>query len=185
MIKNTSKPYNDKLCLFRAFTLHLFGNERLEEETFKIFKLFLNNCVKRDPSKFQDILMSDIPKVEEMLHLNISLHDIDFVDGELIGELARKSIQKIENNVKLLPYNNHICYVSDMNSFIKSFRCSTCDTIFSETRNLERRLITCSERVKLIYTKNVYQLGETAFEKLDSFKIPYKKDSKVFKLGCS
>ena len=33
--KNTRKPYNDNLCLFRALALHLHGNERLEEETSK------------------------------------------------------------------------------------------------------------------------------------------------------
>ena len=49
--KNTRKPYNDNLCLFRAVTLHLFGNERLEEETSKIFNLFLNICGEADPSK--------------------------------------------------------------------------------------------------------------------------------------
>ena len=125
--------------------------------------------------------MTDIPKVEELLQLNIFLHDIDFVDGELIGELARRSIQKIEKRVKLLRYNNDICYVSDMNSFFKSFRCSTCDTIFSKTGNSERHLITCRERVKHIYPKNVYQLRETLFEKLDSFNIPYRKDQKLFK----
>ena len=41
--KNTRKSYNHNLCLFRAVSLLLFGNERLEEETSKIFKLFLNN----------------------------------------------------------------------------------------------------------------------------------------------
>ena len=68
-----------------------------------------------------------------------------------------------------------------MNSFFKSFRCSLCDTIFSKTGNLERHLITCSERVKHIYPKNVYQLRETLFEKLDSFNIPYREDQKLFK----
>ena len=179
--RNTRQPYNDNLCLFRAVALHLFGNERLEEETSKIFNLFLNNCGEADSSKFQGVHMTDIPKVEEMLQLNIFLYDIDFVDGELIGELARRSIQKFEKSVKLLRYNNHICYVSDMNSFFKSFRCSTCDTIFSKTGNLERHLITCSERVKHIYPKNVYQLRETLFEKLDSFNIPYREDQKLFK----
>ena len=91
--------------------------------------------------------MTDIPKVEEMLQINIFLYDIDFVDGELIGELGRRSIQKIEKSVKLLRYNNHICFVSDMNSFFKSFCCSSCDTIFSKTGNLERHLITYSDRV--------------------------------------
>ena len=179
--QNTKKPYKDNLCLFRAFALNLFGNERLEEETCKIFNLFLNNCGEADPSKFQGVQMTDIPKVEEMLELNIFLYDSDFVDGELIGELARRSIQKVEKSVKLLRYNNHICYVSDMNSFFKSFRCSICDTIFSKTGNLERHLITCSERVKHFYPKNVYQLRETLFEKLDFFNIPYREDQKLFK----
>ena len=112
---------------------------------------------------------------------DIFLYDIDFLDGELIGELAWRSIQKFEKSVKLLRYNNHICYVSDMNSFFKSFRCSTCDTIFSKTGNLERHSITCSERVKHTYPKNVYQIGETLFEKLDSFNIPYREDHKLLK----
>ena len=152
----------------------------MEEETSKIFNLFLNNCGEADPSKFQGVHMTDIPKVEEIFQLNFFLYDIDFVDGELIGELAR-SIQKFEKSVKLLRYNNHICYVSDMNAFFESFRCNTCDTIFLKTGNLERHLTTYSERVKHIYPKNVYQLRETLFEKLDSFNIPYREDQKLFK----
>ena len=143
--KSTTKPYNDNLCLFRAVALHLFGNERLEEKTSKIFKLFLNNCGEGDPSKFQGVHMTDILKVQEMLQRNIFLYDIDFVDGEVIGELARRSIQKFEKSVKILCYNNYICYVSDLNSFFKSFRCSTSNTIFSKTGYLERHLITGSE----------------------------------------
>ncbi len=173
--QNTKKPYKDNLCLFGAPALHLHGNERLEEETSNIFNLFLNNCGEGDPSKFQGVHMKDITKVEENLQLNIFLYDIDFVDGELIGELARRSIQKFEKSVKFLRYNNHICYVNDMNSFFKSFCCSISDTIFSQTGNLERHMITCSERVKHIYPKNLYQLGETLFEKLDSLKIPYRE----------
>ena len=50
--RNTRQPYNDNLCLFGALALHLHGNEKLEEETSKIFNLFLNNCGERDSSKF-------------------------------------------------------------------------------------------------------------------------------------
>ena len=180
--QNTKKPYKDNLCLFRALALHLHGNKRLEEEELsKIFIIFLKNCGEADPSKFHGVHVTDFPKLEEMLQLNIFLYDGDFVDGELIGELARRSIQTFEKSVKLLRYKNHICYVSDMNSFFKSFRCSTCDTIFSKTGNLEPHLITCSGRVKHIYPKNVYQLRETFCEKLDSFNTPYREDQKLFK----
>ena len=39
--KNTRKPYNDNLRLFRALALHLHRNERLEQETSKLFNLLL------------------------------------------------------------------------------------------------------------------------------------------------
>ena len=71
--KNTRQPDHDSLCLFGALALHLHGNEKLEEETSKIFNLFLNNSEQRDPSKFQAVHMTNIPKVEEMLQLNIFL----------------------------------------------------------------------------------------------------------------
>ena len=69
--RNTRQPYNDNLCLFRALALHLHGNEKLEEETSNFFNLFLNNCGEGDPSKVQGVDMTDIPKVEDLLQLNI------------------------------------------------------------------------------------------------------------------
>ena len=135
--RNTTQPYNDNLCLFRALALHLHGNEKLEEETSKFFNLFLNNCGEADPSKFQGVHMTDIPKFGDLLQLNIFLYDIDFVDGELIGELCRRSVQKFEKSVKLLRCNNHICYVNNTNALFKALRCTTCETFFSKTGNLE------------------------------------------------
>ena len=41
-------------------------------------------------------------------------------------------------------------------------------------------MVRCSERVKHIYPKNVYQLRETLFDKLDSFDIQYTDDQKLF-----
>ena len=125
--------------------------------------------------------MNDIPKVEGLLQLNIFPYDIDFGDGELIGELCRRSIQKYEKNVKLLRYNNYNCYVNNINALFKAFWCTTCDTFCSKTGNLERHLVTCSDRVKHIYPKNVYELRETLFEKLDAVNIPYTNDQKLFK----
>ena len=69
--KNTRKPYNDNLCLFRAVALHFFGNERLKIETSKFFNIFLNNCREADPSKLQGVHMTVIPKEEELLQLII------------------------------------------------------------------------------------------------------------------
>ena len=118
--------------LFRALALHLHGNKKLEEETSKIFNIFFNNSEERDPPKIQGVHMTDIPKVEDLLQNNVFHYDIDFVDGELIGELCRGSIQKYEKSVTLLRRNNHICYVNNINTLFKTFRCTACDTFFSK-----------------------------------------------------
>ena len=178
--QNTKKPYTDNLCLFRALALHLHGNDRLEEETSKLLNLFLVNSTNPDPSKFQGVCIDDIPYVEDILAINIFTYDIDLIEGAMVGELARRSIKKYEKNVQLIRYNSHICYVDNINALFKTFRCPTCDANFQKTGNLERPLVSCSERVKHIYPKNVYQLRETLFDKLDSFNIQYTDDQKLF-----
>ena len=70
--QNTRQPYNDNLCLFRALCLHLHGNERLEEETNKLFNLYLQKKDGIEPASFQGVCMGDIPTVEEISGLNIS-----------------------------------------------------------------------------------------------------------------
>ena len=178
--RNSLQTYNDSLCLFRALSLHFHGNKKLEEENSKIFNLSLKNSEEGDVSTFQGVHLNDIPKVEDLLQLNIFLYDIDFVDGELIGELCRRRFQKYENSVKLLRYNNHNCYVDNINALFKAFRCTTCDTFSSKTGSLEQHLVTFSDRIKHIYPKIVYELRETLFEKLDAFNIPYRCEQKLF-----
>ena len=46
---------------------------------------------------------------------------------------------------------------------------------------LERHLFTCSERVRNVYPENLYQIGETLYDKLVSFGIKYTSDQKLFK----
>ena len=52
---------------------------------------------------------------------------------------------------------------------------------FNRTFNLERHLTTCSDRVKNVYPRNVYQILETLFDKLDSIGIKYAGEQKLFK----
>ena len=106
--ENTRQPYDHNLRLFRAHALHFNGTQRLEEETSKLINLFINKMDGLSADQYQGVHMSDIPCVEDLLTLIILLYDIDIVDGNIIGELARRSVQKYENTVRLLRYNNHI-----------------------------------------------------------------------------
>ena len=71
--------------------------------------------------------------------------------------------------------------MNNINAVFESFRCPNCDTFFNKTFNLERHLTTCSERVKNVYSKNVYQTQETLFDNLDSFGIEYTHEQTLFK----
>ena len=126
--------------------------------------------------------MIDILFVEDLLTLNIVLYDIDIVDGNIVGERARPSLQKYNKTVRLLRYNNYKCYVSNINAVFQDFRCPNCDSFFNRTFNLERHLTTCSKRVKNVYPRNVYQIRETFFDKLDCFGIKYTSEQKLFKV---
>ena len=124
--------------------------------------------------------MDDIPSVEDIVGIKIFIYDIDLIAGAMVGELVRRSNKKYEKNVQLIRYNSHICYVDKIHALFKAFRCSTCDTNFQKTGNLEHHLVTCSERVQHIYPKNAYQLRETLFDKFDSLDIQYTEDQKLY-----
>ena len=121
--ENTRQQFNDNLCLFRALAAHLHRNQRLEKETSNFFNLLMNKMGLLSADHFQGAHMNDIPMVEDLLTLNVLLYDIDIVDGNVIGGLARRSVQKYENTVRLLRYNHHICYVNDINAVLHSFWC--------------------------------------------------------------
>ena len=103
------------------------------------------------------------------------------MDEELIGELARRSIQKFEKTSNF--YDTTITFATSTTSM----NCSKPSgvlrvTLFSQRGGIWRRIfVTCSDRVKHIYPKNVYELRETLFEELDAFNIPYRSEQKLFK----
>ena len=124
------EPYNDNLCLFRAIAIHLFGSVDVELQPIKIFHNFVtaSGC---DPENFTGVSFDQIPIIEEQIKQNIFIYDFDIEEGEIIGELVRRSVERYDKNIKLLRYNNHICYVNDINKFFKKLRCPSCDVFFN------------------------------------------------------
>ena len=85
--ESTRQPYNDNLYFFRALALHLHGTQRLEEETSKLFNLFINIMDGLSADQFQGVHMNDIPIIEDLLTLNTLLYDIDIVDRNISENL--------------------------------------------------------------------------------------------------
>ena len=99
------------------------------------------------------------------------------------GELARRSAGKYSSNVRVLRCNSRICYVPNIDALVKAYRFPSCDQLINEAGNLERHLTTCKERNKHIFPKNVYQLRETLFEKLDYFSSAFTDNQVQFILS--
>ena len=59
-------------------------------------------------ASFQGVCMNDNPIVEDLVQVNILLYYVDFIDGAMIGELARTNVGKHSDTVRLLRYNSHI-----------------------------------------------------------------------------
>ena len=171
---------NDNLCLFRAIAIHLFGSVDVELHATEIFHNFItaSGC---QPESFTGVSFDQIPIIEELIKQNVFIYDFDIENGEIIGELVRRSVERYDKNIKRLRYNNHICYVNDINNFFKKFRCPSCDVFFNHSGNFNCHLKTCIERVENVYPRGAYFLRETLFEKLDNFSIAYPEDHTLFR----
>ena len=145
-----------------------------------MFTLFLEEIGRTNSASFPGVCKNDNPIVEDSVQMNTFLYDVDFVDEAMIGELSRSSFGKHFNNFRLLPYSSHNCYVSNINAFLKTYGCPSCDHFINNAKNLESHLTTCKEGVKHAFPKMVYHFCETLFDKIDSFGIFYTDNQKLF-----
>ena len=173
------ETYKDYFCLFRAIAVHLYGSSELETSASNLFSAFLHES-GHDAINFRGVSIDHLVFVGNAIKHNIFIYDIDIEEGEFVGELARRSVEMYEKNINLLQFNNHICYVDDINTFFKRFRCPSCDIFIKHASNFNRHLKSCKDRVQHIHPKSVYTLRESLFDKLDAFGISYNDDQKLF-----
>ena len=110
---------------------------------------------------FRGVALEDIHVVEDLSKVNILVYDIEVSENGVVVENAQRSLQRFNSTATLLGYNNHFCYVTDVNKVFKAFRCPACDKCFRRSGNTQRILPKCDELFKNIYPKTVYQLRET------------------------
>ena len=149
-MKRKQDRHRGTIVAFLVLLLCIYLEFNEWKKRLKLFSVF--SYIRLDglgPNQFQRVYRNNIPVVEDLLTFNSLLRYIHIVDRSIMRELVRRSVQKHENTVRLLRYNNHIFYISNIFAFFQSFRCSDCETSFSRTSKLERLLTTCSERVKI------------------------------------
>ena len=174
------KIYKGHVCLFRAVAVHLYGSAELEIKAAKLFSSFLYES-GHEAINFRGVSVDPLVFVENAIKLNIFRYDSDIGDGDFIGEPARIGILMYQNSINLWRYNNHICYVDDIKTFFKRFRCSNCDTFIKRADSFNRHVKHCTDSIQFVYPKIVYTLCESLFNKIDGFGIKYEEDQNLFK----
>ena len=144
------ETYKDYLYLFRAIAVHLYGSSELETNAIYLFSAFFYES-GHDAINFRGVSIDHLVFVENAIKHNIFIYDIDIVAGDFVAELARRSVEMYEKTINFLRYNNHICYVDDINTFFKRFRCPSCDKFIQKAGNFNRHVKTCKYRVQHVY----------------------------------
>ena len=71
--RNSRQLFNDNFCLFKAPAEHSYGKDKLEGETSKNFNRSFIDSGEAGVSKFQGVHRDDVPKVEDLLRIEIFL----------------------------------------------------------------------------------------------------------------
>ena len=134
--------------------VHLYGSSELETNAKHLSIAFLHES-GHDAINFRGVPIDHLVFVENAIKYNIIIYDIDIVDGDFVGELARRSVEMYEKNINLLRYNKHICYVDDIYTLFKRFRCPSCDTFTQKAGYFNRDVKKCKDRVQHINPMSV------------------------------
>ena len=112
--KSNKERCNDNICLPRAVCMHKTGNERVEEETKKLFNAYLTANPHLSVQDFRGVGLEDLHIAERPAEVNFLVYDIEVSDSGVIGELADRSLRPFNSTATLLRYNNLISYATDV-----------------------------------------------------------------------
>ena len=116
-----------------------------ERKDFKKVQFFLHRRWNCKPNQFESVHENNLPIVEVFVCLNFSIVEIDIVDGKLIGELIRWSLQNYRKTVCLLRYNIQKSHVTVIDAV---FRRSVERCFFNKTTKLLHPLTGGNKRVR-------------------------------------
>ena len=83
--KSNYERYNDNLCLIRAVCMHRTGKKMLEEGTNILFKAYLTANPHLSVQNMRGVRLVDLHIVDRLAEVNILVHDIEVLDGAIIG----------------------------------------------------------------------------------------------------
>ena len=153
------KPYQDKLCMFRALAYKINGSVDLKQNIEIMTQMFFS--ATRKEACFPGVHEDDIPILEELTEVQFEINAV----------LAPQSCFKRAQTSSLLRYDIHICRRVGTNKLLEKFRCYIFSHFFDRSNSLLVHLKICSVNTQNKYPSEAYQLSKTVFNHLEDVNI--------------
>ena len=174
-------PYNDQLCFFRCVAVqqgvsYKESQKHLEDAVRHLF----DQLIGGNPAQFDGVNLKDIPELEKKLEMCINVYQLVERDGIVVAELVQRSYRDYKEVMNLNLFEEHFSLITNMDQYVKSFRCTTCGKLWKTYRKLNKHQATCEAATKKDYPGGVYRPEPTVFDLLEQEGIMVDEEDRYY-----
>ena len=168
ILRNDDKgrPYSDQKCFFRCLALHKGAKlTKLYTKTQILLRRFMRYTKK---PRFEGVRMSDLEACEKIFGVGVEVFEFEERENEApVLVCRRRSTVKSSKKLQLLSYDQHFCYIRDVNTLGHAFACTKCKKLWKKKFTLNRHEEKCNGTgQRETYTGGVYIPPPTPLETL-------------------
>ena len=168
------KPlYQDQLCFFRCLAKCLGHNHKkseFEDVVNQLFRRFaqLHSSADNLPSLFPGVMMSDLPKLEELFEIAIYVYDVS--DQNHLTNLYT-SLNTFNKKLHLGLLKDHFVYINCFESLAGKYVCPNCEGVYGSLKTFRKHVPRCpgnTKEAKLLFKGKAYRPKPTVFQDLQN-----------------
>ena len=130
-----------------------------------------------DPAKFKGVAWKDIHLFEDCFQINVCILELKPDDT---AENKLTSIGKYDATMYVNVWQNHLCWITDIDQYCQKYTCVYCSRMFDRYWNLKRHQKTCSKQSNLIFPRGAYRYHKSVFDTLSEIGIQVPKEDRFF-----
>lgn len=160
--------FQDQKCFFRALALHQGATVRnLARPANRLYKRWLKRTKTRAPD-FCGIKLPQLKRAEKLFKVNVEVFQFDMGGGQRhILTPVRRSQEKFSKTMRLVLFENHFCYVKNINLASRTFSCNMCGKLWNTNNKCLRHERNCTgTKVRHTYPGGVFHPELTVLELL-------------------
>ena len=166
---SSGRPYTDQKCFFRCLALFQGAKiKKLAEKTQILLREYMKETKK---VRFEGVRMSDLEECEKIFGVGVEVYEFEEREEneEPVLVCRRRSTLKTLKKLQLLSYEQHFCYISNVDKLGHAFSCVKCKKLWKKKFSLNRHEKTCNGTgQKQTYAGGVYIPPPSPLEILQS-----------------